>query len=157
MRTVTLYRPNVFENVLSDFDRYLDSFMGNNFVSPQDRIFNHQPSVDVRETENAYIIEADVPGFDENNIEIRLDGNTLIVESKKMEESTNEGTESCSKTRDGNYLVKERRISSFSRSFKMPENADLEGISASFKNGILSMDIKKKVEAQARIIQISKS
>jgi HSP20 family protein len=154
MKAVTLYRPNVLENALSGFDRCLDSFFGDNFLSPADRIFNRLPSVDVRETEKAYVLEAELPGLDEKDIEIRLDGNNLTIESKKVEEKNEErGAEAG----NGNYLIRERRFSSFSRSFRLPENADREGISASFENGILSLEINKKAEAQAKLIQISKN
>ena len=149
MKTLTLYRPSVLENALSGFDRYLDSFFGDNFITPSDRIFNHLPSVDVRETEKAYVLEAELPGFEEKDIEIRLNGNNLTIESKKVEENKEEP--------DRNYLIRERRVSSFSRSFKLPENADPEGVAASFKNGILSMEISKRAEAQTRVIQIAKN
>jgi HSP20 family protein len=154
MKTLSLYRPNVMENALSGFDRYLDSFFRDNFLDPAERVFNRLPSVDVRETEKAYVLEAELPGLEEKDVEIRLDGNTLTIQSKKLEERNEEKE---AKTGDGNFLIRERRFSSFSRSFKLPENADKEGISASFKNGILSLEINKKTEAQARLIQISKS
>jgi len=156
MKSVTLYRPRVLENALSDFDRYMESFFGDNFLSPSDRIFNRLPSVDVRETEKSYLLEAELPGFSEKDIAIRLDGSNLTIESKKeeekkMPESDGEAYEG------GNYLIRERRASSFSRTFKLPENADSEGITASFRNGILFMEIGKKAEAQTRVIQIAKS
>ena len=155
MKAVTHYRPSsALESALSGFDRYLDSFFGDNFLSPSDRIFNRLPSVDVRETDKAYILEAELPGFDEKDIEVRLDNNNLCIESKKMEEKNEENT---GKNGDGSYLIRERRTASFSRSFKLPENADPEGVSASFKNGILSLEIKKRAEAQSRLIQISKN
>jgi len=149
MKAVTLYRPRILENALSDFDRYMDSFFGDNFLAPSDRIFNRLPSVDVRDTEKSYVLEAELPGFDEKDIEVHVDNNTLTIESKKEEETKEENGQ--------NYLIRERRVSSFSRSFKLPENADAEGITASFKNGILSLEINKKAEAQKRLIQISKS
>ena len=172
MKAVTLYRPRDFglrnfslrdfspsdfgsgilENALSDFDRYLGSFFGDDVLSPTDRIFNRLPSVDVRETEKAYVLEAELPGFDEKDIEIRLDGNKLSIESKKTEEKKDEPTAQA----DGSYLRRERRVSSFSRSFVLPENADGESISASFKKGILNLEIGKKAEAQARVIQITR-
>ena len=151
---MTLYRPGTFvpgvlENALSGFDRYLDSFFGDNFISPSERIFSRLPSVDVRETEKAYLLEAELPGYDEKDIEVRLEGNNLTIQSKKEEEKAEE--------KDRNYLVRERRVSSFSRSFKLPDNADTGAVSASFKNGILSLEIQKREEAQAKLIQISKS
>ena len=150
MKALNIYRPNVLENAFSGFDRYLDSFFRDNFLDPADRALNRLPSVDVRETEKAYVIEAELPGLDEKDIEIRLDGSNITIESKKLDEKEKKDESS------GNYLIRERRFSSFTRSFKLPENADHEGIAASFKNGILSLVINKKTETQARLIQISK-
>ena len=147
MKTLTLYRPTVFENALSGFDRYMDSFFKDSILDPADRIFNRPPAVDVRETEKSYVLEADLPGFDEKNIEIHLDGNTLTIQSKK-EEVKEEKT---------NYMVRERRSASFSRSFSLPENADRESVTASFKNGVLSVEIGKQAEAQKRLIEITKN
>ena len=158
MKTLTLYRPSgthsVLENALSGFDRYMESFFGDNFLSPSERIFNRLPSVDVRETEKSYVLEAELPGLDENDIQVRLDGRNLTIESKKVEEKNEE---EASKGSEGNYLIQERRISSFSRTFKLPENANPEEVSASFKNGILSLEINKRAEAQAKVIQITKN
>ena len=155
MKTLSLYRPRVLENALSDFDRYMESFFGDNFLNPSDRIFSRVPAVDVRENEKGYILEADLPGFDEKDIEIRLDGNNLIISSRKAEEKNNENADNGGQ--EGNYLIRERRYTSFSRSFRLPENANTEAISASFRNGILYLEIGKKAEAQQRVIQISKS
>ena len=151
MKAVTLYRPGVLQNALSDFDRYLGSFFGDNFLSPSERIFNRLPSVDVRETEKAYVLEAELPGFDEKDIEIRVDGSNLTIASKK--EATGESDVNA----EGNYLIRERRVTSFSRSFRLPENADPGSITASFRNGVLFMEINKRAEAQSRMIQISKN
>ena len=150
MKTLALYHPNhsILENALSGFDRYMDSFFWDNLLSPSERIFNRLPSVDVKETEKAYVLEAELPGFDEKDIEVRLDGRNLTIESKKEVEKTGD-----TKT-DASYLVRERRASHFTRSFKLPENADCENIAASFKNGVLSLEINKKAEAQAKLIKI---
>jgi len=158
MKAVTLYRPGFLENALSDFDRYMGSFFGDNFFAPAERAFGrnagfHPPAMDIRETEAAYIIEAELPGFDEKDVEVRLDSSTLTIESKKEDARS----EDSSAKSDRSYLVRERRLSSFSRSFKLPENADHEGISASFRNGVLSLEIAKKAEAQKRVIPISKT
>jgi HSP20 family protein len=155
MKTVSLYRPRVLENALSDFDRYMESFFGDNFINPSDKIFSRVPAVDVRENEKGYILEADLPGFDEKDIEIRLDGNNLIISSRKAEEKNGENADKGGQ--EGNYLIRERSYTSFSRSFRLPENANPEAISASFKNGILSLEIGKRAEAQQRVIQISKN
>ena len=158
MKTLTLHRPGtyspgVFENALSGFDRYLDSFFRDNFLTPSERILDRVPSVDVMETKKAYILEAELPGFDEKDINIRLDGNTLTIESKKEEERNDSSAAKAGGEK--NYLIQERRSLSFSRSFRLPDNIDPEGISASFKKGILSLEINKRAEAQSRVIKIS--
>jgi HSP20 family molecular chaperone IbpA len=145
-----MYRPFSLENALSDFDRYLESFFGDSALSPADRIFNRLPAVDVREKEDAYLLEAELPGYDEKNIQVHVDGGNLTIESGLEEEKERKNKDA----KEGNFLIRERRSSSFSRSFRLPENADPATVSASFKNGILSLEIKKRSEAQKRVIQI---
>jgi len=151
MKTLTAYRPNTIQNALSDFDRYFESFFGDSILTPAARAFNHLPAVDIRETENAYVLDMDLPGYDEKNIEVHVDGSSLTIASKQEEardvkkEEENQGT----------FVLRERRVNSFSRSFKLPENADSEAVNASFKNGILNLEIKKRAEAQKRAIQIN--
>ena len=148
MKTMTLYRPNTIQNALSDFDRYCESFFGDSLLSPSARVFNHLPAVDVRETETAYLLDMELPGRDEKDIEVHVDGASLSIESKQAE--------TCEeKKEDGAFILRERRSSAFSRSFKLPENADPETVTASFKNGMLNMVIQKRAEAQKRTIQIN--
>jgi HSP20 family protein len=146
MKAVTMYRPNTIENALNDFDRYFESFFGDS-LTPANKIFNHLPAVDVKENEKEYVMEMDLPGYDEKNIEVHVDGGSLSIESKH-EDAKEE------KQADGTYILRERRLNSFSRSFKLPENADSEAVNASFKNGVLVLNIGKRAEAQKRTIQI---
>ncbi|MDR0324106.1 MAG: Hsp20/alpha crystallin family protein [Treponema sp.] len=173
MKTLTMYPsyrwgPNTIQNALSDFDRYFESFFGasagseNAILAPVARLFNQAPAVDIQETENAYVLEMDLPGFDEKNINVHVDGSNLTVSSKQEKKSEeNQGSPnepiSCSEERSfqSSYILRERRLSSFSRSFKLPENANPEAVSAVFKNGILSLQIQKRAEAQKRAIQIN--
>jgi HSP20 family protein len=106
------------------------------------------PAVDIRENENAYILDMELPGYDEKNIEVHINGSSLTIASRKEEETSTEENQ-------GTYLLRERKINSFTRSFKLPENADPEVVNAAFKNGILNMEIKKRAEAQKRAIQIN--
>ena len=164
MKAMTMYRPNTIQNALSDFDRYFESFFGDSLLTPASRIFNHLPAVDIRETENAYILEMELPGYDEKNIDVHIDGSNLHISSKQEEIKEEKkgllggktpAADRESQEDQGAYLLRERRINTFSRSFKLPENADGEAVSAAFKNGILSLEIKKRSEAQRRSIQIN--
>ncbi|MDR2943402.1 MAG: Hsp20/alpha crystallin family protein [Treponema sp.] len=151
MKTLTMYRPNTIQNALSDFDRYFESFFGDSILSPSARMFNHIPAVDIQETENGYVLDMELPGYDEKNIEVHVDGSSLTISSKeesaKEEKKNNENT--------GTYILRERKLSSFTRSFKLPENADPDAVNAAFKNGILNLQIKKRAESQKKMIQIN--
>jgi len=150
MKAMTLYRPPVptfLGDTLSGIDRYLESFFEDSFLSLPGQTSGRMPRVDVQETDNAYVIEAELPGYDEKALEIRLDGSHLTIESKKEEEKTEE--------KSPTYLIRERRSSAFSRSFKLPENADTEDIKAVFAKGVLNLRIPKRAEAQRKTIAIN--
>ena len=148
MRALTMYRPTTMQNALCDFDRYFESFFGDSMFSPTARVQSRLPAVDVRETEDAYALEVELPGYEEKDIEVHVDGSSLSIASKQ--EDVND-----TKAEEGTWILRERRGSSFSRSFKLPENANPEEVTAEFKNGVLSMEIKKREEAKKRTIQIT--
>jgi len=161
MKTVTMYRPNTLQNVLGnalgatlgDFDRYFESFFGDSFLAPASRMFSQMPAVDIRETDKAYILEMELPGCDEKNIAVNIDGSNLSISSSQ--EDGTEAKKGQAEEDGGAYLLRERKYSAFSRSFKLPENANPEAVRASFKNGILCMEIQKRPESQKRAIQIN--
>jgi len=148
MKTITFYRPNTIQNIMNEFDNCLESI--DSLLTPATRLFNHNPAVDVREVEGAYILEMELPGYDEKSINVHVDGLNLTITSKQENEEEKKNEENA-----GVYLIRERRISSFSRSFKLPQNANPESVSASFKNGILCLEIKKRADAQKRAIMIN--
>jgi HSP20 family protein len=150
MNAVSQYRPNTIQNALCDFDRYFESFFGDSLMAPAAKIFSRLPAVDIWETENSYFLEMDLPGYDEKNIEVHLDGASLTISSKQEDDRKKK-----EEGENGIFLLRERRLSSFNRSFKLPENADPEAVNAAFKKGILSLEIKKRPEAQKRTIKIN--
>ena len=123
------------------FDDFLDTGLwgGSNGVTP---------AVDVRETESGYLMEVDLPGHTEKDVEVKLDNNLLTISSKKDEKHEEK--------KDG-YLVKERRYASFSRSFVLPEEVDREKIDAQFKNGVLTLSFPKTPSAKPKLIEVKKS
>ena len=146
MKHLTLYRPMDFDCALEDFDRYLGSFFSDTPFNPSAR---NIPAVDIKETDDAYHLEMELPGYDEKSVELRLDGNKLTVSSGK-EDSKEEKKE--------NFLIRERGVTGFSRTFTMPEDADGENVSAVFKNGLLRVEIKKEAESsKKRLIEIKAS
>ena len=147
MKTLSVYRPNTLQNALSDFDRYFESFFGDSLFSPAARLFNQMPAVDIQENDNVYMLDMELPGYDEKSINVHIDGSNLTITSKQEEDNAEENK--------GTYLLRERKINSFTRSFKLPDNADPQEVNAAFKNGILKLEIKKRAEAQKRAIRIN--
>jgi HSP20 family molecular chaperone IbpA len=154
MKAVTLYRPVTIENALNDFDRYVDSFFGDSRLAPAS--YGREPAVDIRETDDAYVLEAELPGYEEKDIEVHVDRGVLSIESKKGESTERNVSPPREEEKKERYVIRERRTASFRRSFRLPENADLDAISAHFKNGLLCLEIKKLAEAKKRVIQIQR-
>jgi HSP20 family protein len=136
---------------LNDIDRYFESFFGDSAFTPA---FKRLPAADIRETEKSYSLDMELPGFSEKDIEVNVEGNNLSVSRQDEKENVSDSKEADSKGTDGTWLLRERRVNSFCRSFRLPENANPEEISAEFKNGVLSVEIKKRAEAQKRTIHI---
>ena len=113
------------------------------------------PRVDVTEDENAYTLEMELPGRTENDVNIELDHDNLTISSKVSEEK--ETKEDKKYKKKPKYILKERRYSEFSRRFALPSDVDEESISANFKNGILSINMKKKAVVAPKKIQIMAS
>ncbi len=149
MKSITLYHPNTFHNALNDFNRYFDSFFVDSILSPEERVLYYSPAVDIQENENSYIMKMELPGFNEKNIEVNVDGPYLSIISRQEEKKEKKAEE------DGKYILRERGNTTFNRSFQLPGNADPLAISAVFKDGILSLDIKKRAESKRRIIEIN--
>ena len=104
------------------------------------------PPVDIKETASGYAISAEIPGYKENEINLYVENHVLTLEGKKEEKKDE---------KDGKkYLVRERVVRGFKRSFTLPEDADEEKVSASFKNGVLEIDLPKTEKAQPKRIEV---
>ena len=105
------------------------------------------PAFEVKETNDSFVLRADVPGVAEKDLDIAVHNGVLTVSGSRQSEERKEGE---------SYAVYERQYGSFSRSFALPDMADGERIDASLVNGVLTLSIAKKAEAQPRKIAIKK-
>ena len=139
MNSLVRYAPKTL-NIFEDFDRMFDSMFstGRGYA-------NGTPVVDVREEEDKYVLEAELPGLSESDVEVKLDDSLLTVSAdlEKKEEEKREG-----------YILRERKSRSFSRSFVLPRDVDRESIQASFNNGLLTLELHKTPESKPRQIEI---
>ena len=140
-------------NDLSIFDSLFNDVLGTD-VAPvlYHTGYGRSPKVNICEEENAYTLEMELPGRTENDIDIELNHNTLTISSLDEKKAEKKEEKEDKKRK---YIVKECHKVSFSRSFTLPEDIDEESISASFKNGILTIDMKKKAQATPKKIAIA--
>jgi len=93
------------------------------------------PPVDVVETEEDYEITAELPGVDENCIEVKVANDNLVIKVEKMEEKVEKKTD---------YYLRERNFGLFERGFVIPESVDVDEIKANYRKGILTVTLPKK-------------
>jgi HSP20 family protein len=104
------------------------------------------PAMDLVETEDHFVLKADLPGVAESDVSIELESNVLTLSGERK-------TEHDAK-KDGYYRL-ERPTGTFSRALTLPEGVDSGAVSASFDNGVLEVRIPKPAEAKPRRVQIS--
>lgn len=106
------------------------------------------PAVDVRQTQRTYYLEADLPGMTTGDIDVRVEGDRLILTGSR-EETREEDEEG--------YLMRERYSRRFSRRFRLPSDVDKDKIEAEFKNGVLTVKMSRSgdgSESKGRSIKV---
>ena len=135
-----------------DLGRYSSSEAGNYFSGPlpdidkyDDRVWDENPfggfRVDLKDTKDAYILSAEIPGLDKEDIDINADDNTLTI-SAHYDEDTEQ------KDKDGSYIQRERRAGAFSRSFTLRNMAE-DKVTAEMASGVLTVHCPKKTDGGA--------
>jgi HSP20 family protein len=104
------------------------------------------PRIEVSENDKGYVISAELPGLNKEDIQVTLDGSVLTIKGEKKEEQENK--------KDG-YYYSERVYGSFARSLELPSDADPAKLKASFKNGVLRIEVEKQESSKrAEVIKI---
>ena len=103
------------------------------------------PPVDILERENEVVLKIDLPEVSQNEIDIRIEENTLIIQGERR---------FIKDTPDGNYIQIERPYGTFRRTFSIPRTIDHEGIKASYKDGVLRVILPRRPETQPKQIVI---
>jgi len=142
-------------NELALFNDLFDGFEDDGYMPS----FNFKkafttPKVDVKEEKDAYVLEMDLPGKSEKDVNIELHRNVLTISSETKSAKEEKKDEKMEEKKSGKYLVRERSYSKFSRSFTLPEDVDNEKLSAKFVNGVLSVTMPRKELAAPKMIPI---
>jgi HSP20 family protein len=128
--------------------------------SPIEQLFNElafmpgdgqsqpMPAMDVRETDDAYLVEVDLPGIDIDDVEVMIEGRTLTIRGRIEEEKERNA---------GNYLLRERRRGQFIRAVAVPGMVDVDKAESRYENGQLIVTLPKSASNRARRVDISSS
>ena len=135
-------------SIFDDMDKMINNVFENDWNFSVRSKTNWSPAVDVKESDNSFTLTADIPGLTKKEVKVNVTDGILSISGERKFEDEKES---------GNYHYRERRYGSFSRTFNLPETVNEEDISASFKNGILSIELPKHevVLPKEREIKIS--
>jgi HSP20 family protein len=156
-----------FESAQRDFDSMLGRWFGGrqenggSFLAPY--------GVDVREDGDHLYVEAELPGYSKNDVDITLENNTLTISAERSEsreqspqgqqhqqqKSGKQGDPQIESRPKGDYLLRERRYSRFQRSFTLPPTIDEQTVNAKLDNGVLTITLNKREETKPRKVQVS--
>lgn len=108
---------------------------------------NWMPAVDIKEEDGRFVIAADVPGVDPQDIDVTMENGMLTIKGERKLETTDEN--------DQGYRRVERLHGTFYRRFSLPDSADAEKISATGRHGVLEVEIPKKATVQPKRIEVA--
>ena len=142
----TVPSADVFGALQKRLDTMFDDFWrGGEWPALQSGEVALAPKVDVVENDKAYVVTAELPGLEEKDIELTIDGDRLSLKGEKKSEIDR---------KDGDWHVSERSYGSFARSFMLPPNAEGAKAQAKFDKGVLSVTVPKKAESVAQVKKI---
>jgi len=134
-------RPAAFNSFVDDFFATIPSFLRDDLTPGRQMV-----PVNIRETDESYVMELVAPGLNKEDFKVNLDHNILSIEAEKKTEE---------EKINGKQIRREYKFQSFKRSFTLDENIDADGISAQYVNGVLTLNLPKKGEVKTSAKQIA--
>jgi HSP20 family protein len=133
-----------FEQVTDRMRRLLDqTFGGFDWPSALSETVGWSPTVDIEETDDAYVVEAELPGVNRQDVSIELVGNELMIKGEVKE-----------RKREGTVRRQTRRTGRFDYRVTLPDHVDADRIEANLSEGVLSVRAPKSERAQRRRIEL---
>ncbi|OEY66151.1 Hsp20/alpha crystallin family protein [Marinobacter sp. X15-166B] len=146
MSNLTRWNPiDEFENLLDRYNRHFGMVRRND---DRDGMFSRSdwaPAVDIKESEQCFTIEAELPGMQREDVKVTIHDGVLAVQGERKREE---------ESGDEKHHRIERVYGSFTRRFTLPDNVDQDTISASFKDGILTLTLTKVEPAEPKAIEV---
>lgn len=123
------------EKTKSEMDRLWDTFLfGRPRISWPTEEEEWQPAIDVAETEDELVVNVEIPGMDPKDIDVSVSEGTLLIKGEKKLEA---------EEKEADYRLIERNYGTFIRSIRLPAEVQGDKISASYKNGVLTVVLPK--------------
>lgn len=153
-RRQSMMRPeDTFRSFQHEMDRMFDELWGGGLRSPwmgrmDERLSTFMPSVDVCESKDSIEVTAELPGMSDEDIQVNLSPNAdqlMLRGEKKFEEEK----------REHDFYRSERSYGSFQRTIALPAPVDPDKIEAKFRNGVLSVHLPKRADADTGVRQIA--
>ena len=128
-----------------EMDRLFDDFMDRFPARREAEEQTWSPDVDVQETDNEVIVEAEIPGMEQKDINVTIKDNVLTLKGEKKQEK---------EEKEANYHRVERTYGSFARSFTLPTMVVVDKVSAKYTNGILRITLPKSEQVKPKEIAV---
>ncbi|MBO0698267.1 MAG: Hsp20/alpha crystallin family protein [Zavarzinella sp.] len=135
---------SLFDSFRREMEDLFDRFVGDDGTNGQ--AVSWAPRVDVEETDKEFLVKADIPGVDPKDVDIQVVDNVLTIRGGKEEEKKEE--------KKKNYHRIERFSGHFFRAISLPAGADADKVNATSANGVVTVTIPKKLEAQPKKIAV---
>jgi len=132
-------RDSIFDDLFNELYSLPTSFLSKSGM-------DLSPRIDISETDSEYKIEAELPGINQKEIDVKIDNNILTIKGKK---------EDIKEEKEKNYHLRERYYGAFQRSISLPNNIEPEKIKARFENGVLNISVPKSDKRTPKKIEIS--
>lgn len=132
--------------IQSDMNRLFNTFFASPTAGNGGSFRRWIPAMDLVEAENDFVLKADLPGLNEDDVKIEVEDNVLTISGERKSEREDH--------KEGYYRV-ERAFGSFRRSLTLPEGVDPESVQASFERGVLEVHVPKPEDRKPRKVEIS--
>jgi HSP20 family protein len=139
-----LTRSNPFVE-LDEIQQRLNRLFGDKGVKPADAFADFVPLVDIQETDNEFIVKADLPEVKKEDVKIHLENGVLAIEGERCQDKEEKGKR---------FHRLEREYGKFVRRFAMPTEIDAGKVRAEFKEGVLNVFLPKAASAKPKVIDI---
>ena len=141
-----IVRWDPWREIADKFDRYTRT-VGQPQAGSQEVIATGDwaPRVDIAETDEAFVIKAEIPEVNKEDVKVTVDNGVLTIRGERKQEKEEKGKR---------FHRVERYYGSFARSFTLPDNVDETKIMATFKDGMLNLQIQKTEKVKPKVIEV---